>query len=658
MSKEVEILKRALERQKKARIQAERILEDKSLELYNATSELKTVNNKLENLLKEKTSQIQGFFENINDAYLIMDLEGNVIKMNDVAEDFFEFTLANENVNVVDLIYRKDYEYAMNSFSQLIEKGSFADYNARIITKNGNVKWVHINASIVYNSENVPIAAQGIIRDVTLEIESKNLLKESENRLSSLLLNLDSAVLLEDENRKIIFTNKKFCEIFNIPIDPVNLVGNDCTDSAENSKHLFKDPEGFVKNINHLLDHKKQVLGEEIIMKNGTILERDFIPIISKGIYKGHFWTYKNITLKKRYNQIIELEKEKYSNIIANMNLGLLEVNTKKEIIMCNNSFSKMSGYSIKELSGKLLKDFFGFENQNILLKPQINKFKTDGFNSNEIEIINKNGEIKNWLMSSAPNYNLKGELIGSIGVYLDITQLKLLENQKTKILSSLEKSNEELKEYAHIVSHDLKSPLRSISALTAWIKMDNLEHFDEDSLQNFEDIDITLDKMESLISDVLKFSSLDSKVDEEQEVDLDVLVKEVIHMLYIPLNITIDVNDTLPIIRGDKIKFQQLFQNLIGNAIKFNDKENGYIQINVEEQKSFYKFTIKDNGIGIEKKNFDKIFKIFQSLKKSENSSGIGLSIVKKIVDIYNGEIWLESELNKGTTFHFTLKK
>jgi PAS domain S-box-containing protein len=658
VSKEVEILKRALERQKKARMQAERILEDKSLELYNATRELERVNNKLENLLKEKTSQIQGFFENINDAYLIMDLEGNVIKMNDVAEDFFEFTLANENVNVVDLIYRKDYEYAMNSFAQLIEKGRFADYNARIITKNGNIKWVHINASIVYNSENVPIAAQGIIRDVTVEIESKNLLKESENRLSSLLLNLDSAVLLEDENRKIIFTNKKFCEIFNIPIDPVNLVGMDCTDSAENSKHLFKDPDGFVKNINHLLDHKKQVLGEEIIMKNGTILERDFIPIISKDIYKGHFWTYKNITLKKRYNQIIELEKEKYSNIIANMNLGLLEVNTKKEIIMCNNSFCKMSGYSIKELSGKLLKDVFGFENQDIIFKPEINKIKTDSFNSNEIEIKNKHGEIKNWLMSSAPNYNLKGELIGSIGVYLDITQLKFLENQKTKILSSLEKSNEELKEYAHIVSHDLKSPLRSISALTAWIKMDNLEHFDKDSLQNFDDIDITLEKMESLISDVLKFSSLDSKVDEEHEVDLDVLVKEVIHMLYIPNKITINVKNTLPKIKGDKVKFQQLFQNLIGNAIKFNDKENGFININVEEQKSFYKFTIKDNGIGIEKKNFDKIFKIFQSLKKSENSSGIGLSIVKKIIDIYKGEIWLESEINKGTTFHFTLKK
>ncbi len=658
MSKEIEILQRALERQKKARKQAEKILEDKSLELFNTTKELKRVNNKLENLLNEKTSQLQGIFENINDAYIVMDLFGNVLKMNDYAKLLFGYDIDKETLNVENLIYPEDYKYAMRSYNELKQTGSFSDYTARIITKNKHVKWVHINASIVFDNKNNPIAAQGIIRDITSEINSKNLLKESENRLSSLLLNLESGVLLEDENRKIIFTNKKFCEIFNIPINPENLVGTDCTDSAEQSKQLFKKPEDFVNNINQLLKYKKQVLGEEIIMKNGTVLERDFIPIISENKYKGHLWTYKNVTLQKHYNQFIEAEKEKYSSIIANMNLGLLEVNTKEEITMANNSFCNMSGYSKKELLGKLAKDIFVFENQKKIIKTQFEKNFNGQSNSNEIEIKNKEGELKNWLISSAPNYNLKGELVGSIGIYLDITQLKLLEIQKTKILNKLEKSNEELKEYAHIVSHDLKSPLRSISALTSWIKMDNIDSFDKDSLQNFDDIEITLEKMERLISDVLKFSSLDSDNNENENIDLDFLVKDLIHMLYIPDNISIKVLSKLPTIYGDKIKLQQLFQNLIGNAIKFNNKENGFIHIDVEDANSFYKFSIADNGIGIEKKHFDKIFKIFQSLKKSETSSGIGLSTVKKIVDIYKGEIWVESEIDKGTTFHFTLKK
>ena len=96
----------------------------------------------------------------------------------------------------------------------------------------------------------------------------------------------------------------------------------------------------------------------------------------------------------------------------------------------------------------------------------------------------------------------------------------------------------------------------------------------------------------------------------------------------------------------------------MISNAIKFNDKEKGIITIDYEEKKTYHQFAVSDNGIGIEKKYFDKIFKIFHSLKQSKDSSGIGLSIVKKIIDLYQGEIWIESEPNEGTTFYFTLKK
>jgi len=102
----------------------------------------------------------------------------------------------------------------------------------------------------------------------------------------------------------------------------------------------------------------------------------------------------------------------------------------------------------------------------------------------------------------------------------------------------------------------------------------------------------------------------------------------------------------------------QQLFQNLIGNAIKFNNKEKGLVEINFRSEKSFYQFSVKDNGLGIHKKYYNSIFKIFHSLKNDINSSGIGLSIVKKIVDLYQGKVWVESEINVSTTFYFTIKK
>jgi len=241
-------------------------------------------------------------------------------------------------------------------------------------------------------------------------------------------------------------------------------------------------------------------------------------------------------------------------------------------------------------------------------------------------------------------------------GIVRDITDLKNLEIQKGKLLTKLEKSNEMLQEYAHIVSHDLKSPLRSIDALVNWIQEDNSGKFDETSLNNFKLIETTLEKMEQLITDVLDYSSIDTKNAETVNVDINLLVNDLIDMLYVPEHIDIKVHKQLPIVKGSKTKLQQLFQNLISNAIKFNDKKYGLIEIGATEELGYLQFFVRDNGMGIDEKFHDKIFKVFHLLRKSKDSNGIGLSIVKKIVELHEGKIWLESELGKGTTFYFTL--
>ena len=127
---------------------------------------------------------------------------------------------------------------------------------------------------------------------------------------------------------------------------------------------------------------------------------------------------------------------------------------------------------------------------------------------------------------------------------------------------------------------------------------------------------------------------------------------------MHIPEHIKIEVKKPLPNVIGDSTMLQQVFQNLIGNAIRYNDKEHGIIEIDYSDKNSFYQFSVKDNGMGIDKKYHDKIFKIFHSLNKSKESTGIGLSIVKKIIDTHNGKIWLDSSLGKSTTFYFTIKK
>ena len=948
----IEILQRALKREKAARKEAEKILDDKSKNLYYLSEELRKTNLRLENLLNEKSTQLKGVFDNINDAYIVIDLFGNVLKMNDIAIDMFGFDIEKELFNVTDLICDSDSEYSYQSFEKLKDEGSFINFTSRVITKHKNLKWVQINASIIVNKDNNPIAAQGIIRDITDNKDSEDLLIESENRLSSLIQNLYTGVLLEDENRKLVLTNTKFCDLFKIRFTPEALIGIDCSNASKSRKLLFKDLDSFSSRVNKILKNKKQVLGEELLMKDGRTLEIDFVPILKGDEYKGHLWTFRDITFTKQYSKILETQKEKYSSIIANMNLGLLEVDLNDKILMANQSFFKMSGYTEEELIGKTgRKVFLSSTDENIILEQNLKRLngKSSSF---ELQVRNKKQELKHWLISGAPNYDLNGVVTGSIGIHLDITQAKLntelireqkreldiiinntpvgivltqlgnilktnltfqnmlgfsekeltkrtlvsflipedfeeseynllkisrgdidsfssnnryrkidgsiiwaksdvnavrdsqgnikylltlieditherekkliidmvnnftksilgvtdihqiaweivnkiadyldsndcviyivdhkkktleqlavygqkldeekkiknkliipigegvvgsvvktgvseiikdtsidkryivddvirfseitvpiiidgkvigiidsehseknhysqkhievlesianivaiqlktalsirkleeTEEKNKQLLYELENSNNELQEYAHIVSHDLKTPLRSIDALVSWIKTDNKNQFDLPTSRNFELIETTLETMEQLISNVLEYSSSGFKTDNPQEIDLNLLLIDIKKILIIPKNLSINILKKLPKIKGEKTKFQQLFLNLISNAITFLNKEYGIIEIDFIEKKLFYQFSIKDNGMGIDKRFHDKIFKIFYHLNNNEKSTGIGLSIVKKIVNFYNGDIWLESELGIGTTFYFTIKK
>ena len=567
----VDILERALERQKNARKEAEKILEHKSLELYNTSIELKQVNEKLELLLKEKTSLLKGIFRNINDAYLIIDLKGNVLKMNKKAQDLFGYNLKNESFNTAKLFLKEDYFHANTSFNELIDNGHFLNYASRVITKNNEVKWVNINASIIYDKFDKPVAAQGIIKDVTFEREKKRILD------------------LVNETAKSILGKE---DIFEIATEISKTIAN----------YLETDD-----CVIYLLNYEKKVL-EQIARFNNNA----------------------HITLE---------EHQKVSFPFNKGVIGDVAKTGKSEII---NDTSKDKRYMLDD---------------DLRLSEITVPIISDG---EVIAIIDSEYKHKNYFTNKHVKTleNIASLVAVQLKSAINLREIKKVQLKNKELLAKLAKSNEELNEYAHIVSHDLKSPLRSIAALTTWIKTDNLDKFDTTSLQNFEAIEFTLETMETLISDILRYSSLDSVSEEILEVDLDILVKDLNHILYIPENITINVLNKLPIVQGDKIKYQQIFQNLIGNAIKFNDKEKGTINIDVEDQNSFYKFSVSDNGIGIEKKYFDKIFKIFQSLKVAQNSTGIGLSIVKKIVDIYKGEIWLESEINKGTTFYFTIKK
>lgn len=656
--KEIDILKRMLAREKSARKQAEQILEKKSEELYKLNQKNKESKEKLEALLKVKNSELKGFFENIVDPYIMMDLFGNVVKLNVASEELLGYKVSDGILNLMKLTFPKDFEYVTKSFEILHTTGRITDFNVDLNTKYKGVRLVKVNASIIYDEHNKPIAAQGILRDITKEKKAEKILLESESRLSTLLLNLDSSVVLEDEHDKIVLTNQKFCDLFEITTSLEDLKEQSYVEVLESSKVIESIATDFINSSKQITAQKEIVLDEEVLLADGRTIRRNYIPIFVENEYKGHLWSFKDVTLRKYYQKSLEAEKQKYVNIIANMNLGLLEVDAQDTILYSNQSFQEMSGYTAHELLGKKRMDIFIDVESRKLLEKENRKRKGGGATSYELKVRNKQQEEKYWLISGAPNYNLNGQVIGSIGIHLDITNLKALENQKEELLKELAASNDNLQEYAHIVSHDLKSPLRSIDALISWIKEDNQEILNEVTLSNFNLIDKTLEKMENLISDVLEYSSIGANNNLEESVSLDLLLKELTKTIYVPQHIEIKIAENLPIVFGDSLKLEQLFQNLLSNAVKFCDKKQGFIEVQCKDIGEYYEFSVTDNGIGIEPQYFEKIFKIFNSLNKRKDSTGIGLSIVRKIVEIHGGEVWLESEIKKGTSFYFTLKK
>ena len=653
---QIDILQRAFERERRSRKKAEKTLEIKSSELYRTSLELKKSNERLEMLVNDKTSELEGFFENIIDAYVIIDFNGDILKMNDAAIEMIGYDIKEKSLNLVDLVRSDESHIVKEAFQNLVKTGELRNFQVRIVANDKIEKLVQVNASLIHKNGK-PRAVQGIARDVTKEKKAENKLIASNKRLATLITNLDNAILLENENREVILTNKRFCEYFKIPLSPEKMIGMDCSNAAEESKGLFKEPENFVNEIERILKEKRTVYRDELRMTDGKILERDYIPIFNDDHYKGHLWSYRDVTLKNRYFKNIENQKQKYSNIIANMNLGLIEVDTGGKILMVNKSFCDMSGYTEKELIDQNIRELLVGKGEKEILNVENLKELAEESNSYEVSFKTKKGELRQWLVSEAINRDLNGDIIGSIGVHLDITDLKSLEAEKEKLVSQLEKSNDELHEYAHIVSHDLKSPLRSINALINWVELDNKEKLDKASLQNIELIKSTLEKMEDLISNILNYSSLTGN-NELSQVDVQKLVTNVITMSYVPDHISINLKNSLPWVTADETRLQQVFQNLLTNAIKYNDKKEGFIDIDVKDDDDSYQFSIQDNGIGIDEKHQDDIFKVFHTINKSKDSIGLGLSMVKKIIELHGGKIWIKSKPGLGSTFFFTLKK
>lgn len=391
-----------------------------------------------------------------------------------------------------------------------------------------------------------------------------------------------------------------------------------------------------------------------------------------------------DITERKKAETVIE----RLANVVESSNEAIITKSIDGHILSWNKGAEQIYGYSAQEVLGK---------NISILAPPEItneidqliDKIKLGiDIHNYETQRLKKDGKLIDISITLSPVFNASGKLVAISNISRDITENKKAEKKLNdyadklsninkilnveigdhekvelkldRLIHKLKSSNEELEQFAYVSSHDLREPLRMIISFLKLLKDNYQDNLDDDA-NDF--INYAVDgakRMDMMINDLLEYSRIGSQEREFNYLMSESILETVLINLKPLINDTnaIITHDQLPLIFANDQQMIQLFQNLIGNAIKYHGEETPKIHISSENRDDEYIFSITDNGIGIDQKNLDRIFTMFQRLHTREeyDGTGIGLTISQKILQKHRGKIWAESEHGKGTTFYFTL--
>ncbi len=674
---DVQLLKRRLEREIRARKEAESILEQKAMELHRANEALTRLNENLEQKIKERTIALEQtekryrqIIESARDFIFRTDPDGYFTYVNPIAsqklgykeEDivgshFTEFVLPG---------FKEEYMERYIAFREEQKLETYEEFP--IVAKNGDIIWIGQHVRFL-QQDGIVSEALGVARDISERKVAEDSLLTTQSRLKSLIYNLQSAVLVEDENRKVVLANKLFCELFTAQSTPQEMEGTDCRFSAIRVKHLFKEPDAFIERVEELLESKERVIGEEIQMANGLILERDYIPIYVKNRYLGHLWKYRDITERHRAEEKLKRSEEKYRGIIENMELGLMEVDNNHKIVKVYDWFCDMTGYAEEELIGKNAVEIFLPEHSKKQMEVQQAKRIQGETSVYEVQIRKKDGTLIWVLISGAPILDTAGNVTGSIGIHYDITHQKKLQHELEKAKQVAEEAEQAEKLFLARMSHEIRTPLNAIIGMAHLIENTVLSEEQKDYIESLKS---SSDILHKLISDILDLSKISAGGMEINARPFDLLStiksleKTFQHKLEnssVVFKTEIDPGIGTMMI-GDDLLLNQILLNLIGNASKFTSEGEISLQVDLvkkQEQNCWFRFRVKDTGIGISEKQLQNIFENFKQANGEIHSkfggTGLGLPITKQLVELQGGSINVQSKLGVGTTFSVQLQ-
>jgi PAS domain S-box-containing protein len=380
----------------------------------------------------------------------------------------------------------------------------------------------------------------------------------------------------------------------------------------------------------------------------------------------GIIITSRDVTDEYMVQQQFRETNERYE-LAAKASLDLIwERDFHKDSFYYNETFTKFYGYTQDQLKdpGRVFAEFPHPDDRAWLLK-----LVTDFLDSDRLHLsypvhrlLKADGSVVYVEANAMLIRNEDGSPRRMIGVSHDVTARYLMEQQLIQRASELEASNRELERFAYVASHDLQEPLRMVSSFMDLLKKKYQHQLDDTARQYIHFAVDGATRMKSLIMDLLQFSRIGINGSKKELTDLNEVLRQLVQEFTFTLhdkNAKIEVLP-LPRIVAIKSQIEQVFRNLISNALKYNESSRPIVHVGYLDEGDHYRFYIRDNGIGIQEKYYEKIFVIFQQLhtKNKYEGTGIGLAITRKIIEQHNGRIWVQSSPGAGSTFYFTIPK
>ena len=601
--------------------------------------------------LFEKTSKTTNFLETIfattTDMVTTLNKKGFITFVNRAALEASGYEKREEVLGRhVSEFYDRGMERAREINDILARGEELHLYRMKIINREGREIPVSVSGALLKDGEGNVTGSLGFFRDITPLIAAEEEIKTSERRYRDLIQNSSDIILMMDMKGRYLSFNRAAEE--KLDLTERDLLGKDSLflsgDDLEKARAVVVE----------LLKGKKTNPFEVIVNtgKGQLIAEMNISLMWEKDRAVGMMAIVRDITDKKRAEEEIKASVERYQMLLQNSSDIIYTADMEGRFTSFNKAGEGIVGFAEKDILGKhvsyIVSQEFIKKGEAVvrqLLKGKKGEpFEISARKFGEGSVI---GELNISLIWEG------GRVIGTMGILRDVTE-------KRKAEEELKKKDEELENFVYSVSHDLKAPVVSIQGFSSFLLTDHLDRLDDKGKRYLTRIQTNATKMQMIIEDLLAFSKVGMMVANPEDVPSYQIISEALAMLASQLEgLKVKVQRELPVIHCDRGRISQVFENLIGNSIKYMGKtESPLIEIGCEPRGEFQEFYVRDNGIGIDPKYHQKIFQIFQRLNDVEDveGTGIGLAMVKKIVESHGGSVRVESEKEKGATFYFTL--